>query len=76
MTEREFAQMPIEELKAYCDELKKNLGTAQWSLRNYTIEENSSINIQELKENCNKILQEFNEAQWFLRNRMIAENKG
>lgn len=34
MTERKFAEMSIEELKKYCEELEKKLVKAQWFLQN------------------------------------------
>lgn len=34
MTEKDFATMSIEELKAYCESLQKELSKAQWYLRN------------------------------------------
>ncbi len=33
MAEKDFANMPIEELEAYCEEIQKELDTAQWFLR-------------------------------------------
>lgn len=38
MTEKDFAKMSKEELKAYCDKLSKELETAQWFLRNRNLE--------------------------------------
>lgn len=34
MKEKDFANMPLDELKAYCEKLQKELDTAQWFLRN------------------------------------------
>lgn len=34
MAEKDLANMPLEELKAYCDELAMKLDEAQWFLRN------------------------------------------
>ncbi len=34
MTQKDFATMPIEELEAYCEELRVKLDTARWFLRN------------------------------------------
>lgn len=33
MTEKDFANMSLEELKAHCENLQKELDTAQWFLR-------------------------------------------
>lgn len=34
MKEKDFANMSTEELEAYCEEIQKELNTAQWFLRN------------------------------------------
>lgn len=33
MNEKDFANMPLDELEAYCEDLQKELDTAQWFLR-------------------------------------------
>lgn len=34
MEEKDFVNMTLEELEAYCEKLQKELNTAQWFLRN------------------------------------------
>ena len=68
MTEKDFANMPLEELEAYCTNLECQLTKAHRFLRSHSEDKKSKSYYEDIKK-------ELDTARWFFRNRRMTASE-